>query len=76
IAKNKKINVKEEFCKECGLCKSVCPKNALSFQSKLNSKGFHSIMWNDENCTFCGMCFLICPDCALEISEDEEVVER
>lgn len=66
---SKKINIKEEFCKECGFCILYCPDNALEFHSDYNSKGFHPVKWKGD-CSFCGRCYIVCPDFAIEIHNE------
>ena len=68
--KTKTITINEEFCKQCGLCIKFCPDNALAFQKKFNSKGFHPIAWKGD-CRFCGMCFIMCPDLVIQIKEKD-----
>lgn len=69
MADNKKLILKEEYCKECGLCIKFCPDKALKYSADFNSKGFHPVNWNGS-CSFCGMCYIVCPDFVIEIEED------
>lgn len=64
--KNKKLVIKPEWCKGCGICVSFCPKNVLV----LNDKDKIEIK-NIDDCTKCGLCELRCPDYAIYIKEDE-----
>lgn len=57
-----KVNVKQECCKECGLCIYHCPRQAISKSGMLNANGYHPVQVNDEACMACGMCYTICPD--------------
>ncbi|MFC2061761.1 4Fe-4S dicluster domain-containing protein [Elusimicrobiota bacterium] len=66
----KKIEVNEEYCKECSFCIHFCPDDALKLQEKFNSRGFHPVVWTG-NCSFCGRCYMVCPDCAIEIIEND-----
>ena len=43
------------FCNQCGLCISLCPKNA--FERDVNE----AIIINEEKCDGCGICITACP---------------
>lgn len=63
-----KITVREERCKACGLCISVCPKKVLAASERINAKGFHPTeMKHPELCIGCQMCAQICPDQVIEV---------
>ena len=66
----KRVIIKEELCKECGLCILFCPDKALFFHRDFNAKGYHPVKWKGE-CSFCGRCYIMCPDLAIEVTEDE-----
>lgn len=72
--KIKRLKIRQEFCKECGLCINFCPDESLEYDEKFNSKGYHPIKWKGD-CRFCGMCYTVCPDNVIEIEEYEETVE-
>ncbi len=66
-----KFNVvfRDEKCKGCGLCASVCPKSILEIDSEnVNLKGYHPIHMVDiEECIGCCSCALMCPDGIINI---------
>ncbi|WP_243545742.1 4Fe-4S binding protein [Pseudodesulfovibrio tunisiensis] len=64
------IIVKEERCKQCGLCIEHCPKGAISFADHFNSAGMTPVQVDDEKCIKCGMCYTMCPDGVYEISNN------
>lgn len=66
----KKVRIKQEYCKECGLCIHFCTDEALRFDDDFNSRGYHPVKWKGD-CSFCGKCYIVCPDYAVEITEDE-----
>lgn len=69
-----KVKVLEERCKGCGFCVISCPRKIISFQKKINAKGYHPVIINDqEQCTACGICYQVCPDLALEIWQEDKV---
>jgi 2-oxoglutarate ferredoxin oxidoreductase subunit delta len=66
-----KVTFKEELCKGCKLCVSVCPKKIVVMdEGKLNLKGFHPAGVKEmEKCIGCGFCATICPDCVIEVEK-------
>lgn len=50
------------LCKECRLCVSCCPTNAIEPLEELNAKGYKIIRVNEDLCIGCGRCYKICPD--------------
>ncbi|MDO4552143.1 MAG: 4Fe-4S binding protein [Bacillota bacterium] len=70
------LKLREERCKGCELCVSVCPKNVLKIHdSRLNQKGYHPVsVEKADDCIACGSCALMCPDGVISIyvKEGEE----
>lgn len=64
-----KVSFREEYCKGCKLCISVCPMKIIHIKDeKLNAKGFYpSTVTEVEKCTGCGCCATICPDCVITV---------
>lgn len=64
-----RVEFREDRCKGCGLCVSVCPRKIILLrQEKLNSKGFHPAGVDQMDlCTGCTMCATICPDSVIEV---------
>lgn len=54
-----KIQYKYQYCQQCGICKIVCPKNAISF-TQLKS-ALHEIHIDTNKCILCKKCVNICP---------------
>lgn len=46
-------------CQQCGICKAVCPKKAISL--KLLHNGTHKIIINHDSCIRCKKCVNTCP---------------
>jgi len=44
-----------EYCTSCGICVSVCPEKALSYDKE------HKVIWNQKLCKDCGACIKACP---------------
>ena len=64
------IRIIAKFCKGCGLCVPVCPKNFLSLADAINARGAHLVQVDPTGkCTGCGNCTTMCPDAAIEIEE-------
>ena len=62
------VKILEKFCKGCGLCVWVCPKEALEISSKVNAAGIRpAVPKADAECTACLNCAVICPDAAIEV---------
>jgi 2-oxoglutarate ferredoxin oxidoreductase subunit delta len=62
----------EDYCKGCGYCIQICPKNVLKESNRLNKRGY--ILPESENsneCIYCKKCELICPEMALTIEKEE-----
>jgi len=64
-----KVKFKEDACKGCRLCMSVCPKKILKIdETKVNPKGYHPVTCTDLNqCTGCTFCAVMCPDLIIEV---------
>jgi 2-oxoglutarate ferredoxin oxidoreductase subunit delta len=68
-----KVTFREERCKGCELCISVCPKKIISFADKLNAKGYHPATITDDkmkDCIGCASCARICPDCVITVEKE------
>lgn len=66
-----RVTFREDRCKGCGLCVSVCPKKIIEIQTdKLNSKGMHPAgVEKQELCIGCTFCATICPDLIIEVEK-------
>ena len=63
-------HIEENFCKGCGLCVSVCPKNVLEISTQVNTKGyFPAYQARPQDCILCAICCTMCPDVAISITE-------
>ncbi len=64
------VIIKEDICKGCELCVSVCPKKVLELsKTKTNSMGYPPAQWTGQDCIACGSCFITCPDVAITIEK-------
>jgi len=66
-----KVTFREDRCKGCGLCVSVCPKKILALDNtRLNSKGYHPIYCVDpSSCIGCTFCAVQCPDSVITVEK-------
>lgn len=52
--------IKEEnLCINCGVCKSICPKNAITYKKR--DSGMYETVINEQLCIKCGLCYKVCP---------------
>lgn len=56
---NNKVVFEYSHCQQCGICKAVCPKKAISF--KRNSEGLNIVRINQDTCIKCKLCIQFCP---------------
>lgn len=66
------LTFRQDRCKGCELCVSVCPKHILILDSSTtNVKGYHPAACKDEaQCIGCASCAKICPDSIITIQKD------
>lgn len=65
--RNYKVNVKRNWCKECDICVTLCPKGVL----KKDKDGKAEAVYPEE-CVGCMICELHCPDFAIYVNEKED----
>ena len=67
------VQFKQDKCKGCELCKTVCPKKLIAMGTAVNSTGYRTpAIAEQEKCVGCLSCALMCPDGAIEIFAEEE----
>lgn len=65
------LTFRQDRCKGCGLCVSVCPKHILSLDGGTNVKGYHPVTCTDQAaCIGCASCAKMCPDSIITIEKD------
>jgi 2-oxoglutarate ferredoxin oxidoreductase subunit delta len=65
------IFVNEHWCKGCGICVEVCPKNVLVMDAREKPA-----LLDADHCTGCLRCELLCPDFALLVMEPRRGGQR
>lgn len=73
------LTLDKNLCKGCGICKIVCPKDAIeitkvSKSSEEEKAKSPTVDINEEKCIFCGICDAICPFGALALNINGEHV--
>ncbi len=68
------VRVRDDECKGCAVCVSVCPHGCLAMSGKLNPMGYEYVRFDEGSCcTACALCFLSCPEPgALTVLAEEE----
>jgi 2-oxoglutarate ferredoxin oxidoreductase subunit delta len=67
-----RVTFKNERCKGCGHCISVCPKKIIGFSENFNIKGYHFAGVSEENmklCIACAACARMCPDAVIKVEK-------
>ena len=65
----RKAVINPENCKECKVCMSNCPRQAISMTDDINTRGYKHIAVDEEKCIGCGICYIVCPDAVFTIVE-------
>jgi 4Fe-4S ferredoxin len=75
-ARRYSLNLDKTLCTGCGICKLVCPREAIEIKSFPKVEGEKRkppiIDVDEEKCHYCGICESICPFGALEVRVNEE----
>lgn len=62
MAKKFQLIIRENNCKQCGICSSLCPRHVLT-----QAPGSCPRAAAPEDCVGCGLCQMRCPDFAIEV---------
>ena len=73
MGKAKAIQIQPVYCKGCGYCIDLCPKQVLARSEEMTNKGsFPPCVKEIERCTGCRICENVCPDFAIYVEEAED----
>ncbi len=67
------IKIDIENCKGCELCTSECPQGSLKMSDKINKKGYHYAVLEDDSCTGCTNCALVCPEAIITVYRESKL---
>lgn len=67
ISPTRRLVVTTGWCKPCGICMEICPRNVLETEEVTGKV----ILAAPEACTGCGLCELFCPDYVFTVKEEE-----
>ncbi len=70
VTPQKKLVVTVSWCKACGICMELCPREVLGAEEVTR----RVILIAPEKCNGCGLCELSCPDYVFTVEELEEVL--
>lgn len=65
-----RIEINEERCKGCTLCKVACPQQVIEMAvDHVNAKGYYpaALVDPDGKCTGCAICAVACPDVCITV---------
>ena len=67
------VTFREERCKGCELCITVCPEKIIILAEHYNAMGFHpATVVEMGGCKGCAMCARMCPDVIIEVEKEEK----
>jgi len=77
-AKCYSLTLDKALCTGCGICKEICPREAIEVKTVPKVEGDKArpptIDVSEEKCHYCGICESICPFGALKVTVDGEHV--
>lgn len=71
VSPNKKLVVTVSWCKSCGICMELCPKEVLGAEDVSKKV----ILIAPEKCNGCGLCELSCPDYVFTVQELNDILK-
>jgi 2-oxoglutarate ferredoxin oxidoreductase subunit delta len=66
------IKLNKKWCKGCGFCIEICPKQIYIRDSEVSARGIQEIIIrHPEKCIACRLCEYLCPDLAITIIAED-----
>ncbi len=67
-----RVTFRQDRCKGCGLCVSVCPKKIIFLDENItNRKGYHPATVEEmDKCIGCANCARMCPDSIIAVERE------
>ncbi|MCX7765961.1 MAG: 4Fe-4S binding protein [Candidatus Sumerlaeia bacterium] len=65
--REKYLWLNKRWCKRCGICAAVCPKNVIDY----DHEGY-PVFARMDACIYCLNCVLYCPDYAIFDSKEDQ----
>ena len=62
-------------CIGCGICKKVCPANAIQYTKNEEGRVI-SYTFDLKKCIFCGNCMYYCPQKAIKMTNEYELAKN
>ena len=63
-----RIEIREDRCKGCLLCTTVCPEEIIVQSDRFNQQGYKVVEVTDmEQCIGCASCAKMCPDFCITV---------
>jgi 4Fe-4S ferredoxin len=76
LKRNYVLSLKKSLCNGCGLCATICPKEAIKIVPAETDEGRlikkPAIAFDSNSCILCGECAVLCPLNALRMEVDGE----
>lgn len=70
LSSSKKLVVTVSWCKSCGICMELCPRDVLGAEEVTKKV----ILIAPEKCNGCGLCEISCPDYVFTVEELSDVL--
>lgn len=68
-----RVTFKEDICKGCNLCVSVCPVDIIFLADRINENGYRpATVVEQDKCISCAACARICPDTVITVYRPEK----
>jgi 2-oxoglutarate ferredoxin oxidoreductase subunit delta len=65
--KLKELVINRDWCKGCGICVKLCPKQVLELDTKEKAT-----VVRPQDCICCQLCELRCPDLAITVLKEQD----